>query len=96
MKDWKEYEVTGNSAKRFYQKIIRKKGLKIGFNVYEYEYLPHIQLPTNWELEIQIPEELSIVKNVVNVAVFPYDKLDFKRIERDGKKVLNRLIRGIK
>ena len=77
-------------ANYLYQKIIYKSQEKIGLNIYEYN---DSEGKFSWELDIQIPEELSIIGKTINILSFAYVKLNFRQIEQHARKIINRLIK---
>ena len=45
-----------------------------------------------YALEIQIPEEVSIIKQTIDIEVFTFPELDFERFEKIAKKLITKLI----
>jgi len=93
IKGWKKYEKNpldiGSDC--FYQKIIYIGDEKIGINILEYTFNETGEGRKSWEVRIQIPEEFSISKKTMNVEIFSYSKLDFNLVEKQAKKVINKL-----
>ena len=77
-------------ANRVWQKICYIEDEKIGINLGEYYFNGR----TSYEVDIQIPEEFSIVNKTINITIFNYDKLNFERVEKDALKVMKKLIRN--
>ena len=79
------------NSKCFYQKLIlrRNENEKVYTNIIEYESSGK----KFYELEIQIPEEISITGMTINVLGFSYNKLDFDVMEKHAKKIINKLIK---
>jgi len=75
---------------RVWQKIYYIEDEKIGINLAEYYFKGR----TFYEVDIQIPEEFSIVNKTINITLFNYDKLDFERAEKDALKVMKKLIKN--
>ena len=79
-------------ASCFYQARIFKKGEDdIYADIVQYDCIGN--LPQSWELDIQIPEGFSITGKTINVKSFIYAKLDYKRMEKDAKKLIKALIK---
>lgn len=89
-KGWKQHPpcaVLHPGSNNLYQK-------KIGdlfINIVEWEHSDSDK--KSYELEIQIPSELGITGKTINITNFSYHELDFKKIEKDGKKLIKVLIK---
>jgi len=81
---WKKYGPTKvfEHADCFYQKKIVAD---VSAEIVEYS---HTVTPV-WELHFQIDQDRG---KAINVNVFTYEKLDFPKMERDAKKIIERLI----
>jgi len=74
----------------FYQELIVEIGdTQIYANLVEWT----IKGVKGWDLDIQIPEEVSITGKTINTLNFNYDKLDFARAKKDAKKTIKALIK---
>ena len=91
-KDWKKYppHFTHPTSDCFWQKgFYHKNDIEIHANITQYT---HSDGSIGFELEIQIPSELSITGKTINTTNFSYNKLDFNLIEKHAKKTINALI----
>jgi len=90
-KEWKKYpptEVTNIGCDCFYQKLIKKvKGEEIYANIIQWT----LGVNLSYELEIQIPYEVSPTGKTINIQNFNYSKLDFKLIEKHAKQLIKLL-----
>ena len=82
-------------ADAFYQKVVTYNKVKIDINIYEYQgrQLGYICVPRTYQTEIQIPEEVNPIKKTINVTLFAYKKLDFEKIEKQARAIIERLIK---
>lgn len=95
---WRKYKTSKmvyKFAECFYQKELFRNmdGDKIFANICEHDYtdFPQMKQKKSYDIKIQIPEELSIAKITINVNLFSYTKLDFKKMEKDARKVIKLL-----
>ena len=96
--DWKHYDkhVLHPYSDGFWQKLFAlPNGDSIGVELIEYK--PHPPQTTTWsyELEIQIPDQHSVIKGMtINVKVFAYQtkRLDWKAVENHAQILLLKLI----
>jgi hypothetical protein len=97
MNDWKKYKPT--SLWHPYSNCIYQKKLyedssdnEIFANIAEYPPRPYFENNV-YQLDIQIPQELSVTNNTINVECFNYDKLDFEAMEKDALNLIEILTR---
>ena len=87
---WKEFKpnklITEYAVKGYQAKV----GEDLYISVYEYE--AHNSFSKCYELNIQIPDDLSITGKVIDINNFKYMKKDYKQWEEDGTKIINRLV----
>lgn len=61
---------------------------KVFANITEYT----IENRKSWELDIQIPEEISITGMTINILSFTFTELDFDIIEEQANAIIKKLI----
>lgn len=90
---WTEYK-PNKSYKEFaqhhYQKLITET---VYADIYAY-FTPAIyKNDERWtfELEIQLPEEMNITGQTLNIKAFTYTKLNFLQMEMDAKNIIDAL-----
>ena len=85
--EWKKCSAhpLNESSNCFWQKKLYQKGNEeVYADIIEYD----IGERKSYELDIQIPEELSITKMTTNIKSFSYTELDFKKMEKHAKKII--------
>ena len=95
MNDWKKCEQSqlhkgslGFYQKRIYESVIEDEDdIYADINIWEHEG------KKSYNLDIQIPEELSITGMTTNIISFSYEKLDFKLIEKHAKQLIKNLVK---
>lgn len=95
---WREYkadDVVFPYADCFYQKCFYKANSlsKICAEIVEYSHpvVTDIRKLKAWELHIHIPDDMSIVGIATNTNSYSYTKLDFKKMEKDARKIIKAL-----
>lgn len=86
---WHRYSPIDEYSVCFYQKRLTSN---IYFEITEYPPMFHDK-DSKWEARVQLHENENITSKTVNITVFSYDKLDFKRIEDDIKDIVNKLLK---
>jgi len=61
-----------------------------------YEYPAFKQTKKSYELDMQIRDDFSITGITTNIKMFSYKKLDFKKMERDFRKVIKVMVKKTK
>lgn len=87
--EWKKYNYEhflSGYTDCFYQKKIIKD---VYAEIVEYT----IKDIKYWELNIKIPEKLSITGMTLNLRSFAFKELDFKKIEIIAKKIIKNLVK---
>lgn len=101
---WRRYkagEWTFKYAECFYQKTFyeyEKDGEKPSVEIVQYDFTPEFNskkctYKKTWELHVYIPEEISITGRTIRITNYSYNKLDFKGMEKDAKKIIKGLIK---
>ena len=89
--NWKEHK----SNKMFYEYADRfwqaKYKEEVYFNIAEYSGMTDKNINT-YEVDCQIDEDDSITGKTINIKTFSYLELDFKRIEKDMIKIVDKLL----
>ena len=98
---WRKYKTSGmvfKYAECFYQKIFYGKNDdddKVSAEIVQYDFseFEKYKLKKTWELRVYIPWEISITGETIQVNNYSYDKLDFKKMEKDARKIMKGLIK---
>lgn len=96
---WRRYktsEMVFKYAECFYQKTFYEKDdNKVSVDIVQYDFsnFEQYKLKKTWELHIYIPEEISISGRTIQINNYSYNKLDFKKMGRDAKKIIKGLIK---
>lgn len=98
VKKWRKYKpsmYSKNGSNCFWQKLIfqiemkdKQEDEKIFADIIEWG-----DENKAYELDIQIPERVSITGMTINITNFNYEKLNFDIIEKDAKKIIRALIK---
>ena len=99
---WRKYktsETTFKYAEYFYQKIFYEKNdNKASVEIVQYDFTPEFKkgrcpYKKGWELHVYIPDEISISGRTIRITNYSYNKLDFKGMEKDARKIMKGLIK---
>jgi len=88
---WLEFKDTflHKYANRTWQKLYFINDHKIGIIIAEYIF----RGDTRYEIDIQIPDEFTILDKTINITIFTYPKLDFIRMEKEALRVIKKLLK---
>lgn len=77
-------------ARRWWQALVYRKDYiaEVYANIYEYA-IPNMYI--RYEVDLQIPKDISLNVMTMNIKIFTYLKLDMKRIDADIKSVVDAL-----
>jgi len=101
---WRKYktsEMVYKYAECFYQKIFyehEKDDNKGSAEIVQYDFTSEFNnkkcpFKKNWELRVYIPWEISVTGQTIQINNYSYDKLDFKKMEKDARKIMKGLIK---
>ena len=99
---WRKYktsEMVFKYAECFYQKIFYEKNdNKVSVEIVQYDFTSEFNnkkcpYKKDWELYVYIPDEISITGQTIKITNYSYNKLDFKGMEKDAKKIIKGLIK---
>jgi len=93
--EWREYtsHIVYPFAERFFQKrIYSSDSGDISIQIVEYL----IEGKKIYEVDVQVPEQLSLLGKTVNVKVFTYKKLNFEVMENEARFVIENLTNLLK
>lgn len=95
---WRKYkpsEMVYKYAECFYQKIFDNvNDEKVSIEIVEYDFKDtQMDYKKSWELHVYIPKEISIVGETIKVNSYSYNKLNFREMERDARKIMKGLVK---
>lgn len=96
---WRKYKTSKmvfEYAECFYQKIFYEEDdNKVSVEIVQYDFsnFEKYKLKKTWELHIYIPDEISIIGRTIQINNYSYNKLDFKKMEKDARKIIESLIK---
>jgi len=88
---WLEFrdDVLYKHANRTWQKLYFINDYKIGIIIAEYIFRGN----THYEIDIQIPDEFTILDKTINITIFTYSKLNFTKMEKEALRVIKKLLK---
>lgn len=87
--EWKEFKDNFSKAdKSFQARLFKYDDEYIYGNIYEFLFKGN----QRYQAEVQVAEEISLTGMTINICTFSYNELDFKRIEKDLKKIILKII----